>query len=235
MMGGDEAVAQFFSNWAMYRAVIDHDCMDHRRIYSHVGTILQEREQPFTLVDLGCGDAAGIASALGDTAIDLFVGVDSAAPALEFARATLASVAHRVELLEQDLCATVRSDRSFDVVVMAFALHHFQSEDKRAILHDIAQRLPDGGELLLIDLVRQPGQSREEYLECYLEYVDTWPLDEKIVAAIGEHVTGFDFPEEVATQPRWAIEAGFSDVSEFYAGGPDRQGNQTQRGWRMRV
>lgn len=235
MTSNDDAVARFFSNWAMYRAVIDNDCMDHRQIYSNVSEILRERDQPFTLVDLGCGDAAGIAPALNDTAITRFVGVDNAEPALDFAQETFSGAPYDVELLAEDLTAAIRTDRTFDVVVMAFALHHFQPEAKRAILHDIAGRLNAGGELLLIDLVRQPGQSRAEYLSCYLEYVHSWPLDEQVIAAICDHVTGFDFPEEVATQPHWALEGGFSAVDEFYLGAADLRGNPTQRGWRMRV
>lgn len=238
-MNDDDAVARFFSNWAMYRAVIDNDCMDHQRIYSAVGRILRERTAPFTLVDLGCGDAAGVAPALRNTAIARFVGVDNAAPALEFAQATLTDATFEVELVEQDLTAAVRAGHSggaegtYDVVVMAFALHHFQSEEKQSLLSDIRSRLNPGGELLLIDLVRQVGQSRDEYLEAYLEHVRSWPLTDETITAIIDHVDGFDFPEEVDTQPQWALACGYSDVEEFYAGGRDLRGNDTQRGWRL--
>lgn len=234
-MPEDDAVARFFSNWAMYRAVIDNDCMDHRRIYSGVGEILRERSEPFTLVDLGCGDAAGVATAVHDTTITRFVGVDSAAPALGFARETFADAAFDVELVEQDLTDAVRTERTYDVVVMAFALHHFQAPEKREILADIRQRLNPGGELLLIDLVRQPEQSRNEYLDAYVEYVRSWPLPEQTIASICDHVTGFDYPEQLSDQPQWALSAGYTGVEEFYAGGRDLRGNDTQRGWRMRA
>lgn len=226
-------VARFFANWSMYRAVIENDCMDHARIYREVGALLRERRRAFTLMDLGCGDAAGVGPSLRGTAITRFVGVDNAAPALEFARGTLADAAFEVELVEQNLTEAVRSDRTYDVVVMAFALHHFQSAEKRGIIADIRRRLQPGGELVLIDLVRQPGQSRQDYLEDYIEYVRSWPLAEETIGAIIDHVTGFDFPEDVDAQPRWALEAGYADVVEFYAGGADLRGHDTQRGWRF--
>lgn len=235
MMAEDDAVARFFSNWAMYRAVIESDSMDHRRIYNAVGAILRERAEPFTLVDLGCGDAAGVAPALAGTSIERFVGIDSAGPALEFAGETFATAPFEVELVEQDLIDAVKVEATYDVVVMAFALHHFQPEAKFQILADIRQRLAPGGELLLIDLVRQPGQARSEYLEAYVEYVHTWPLASTTVEAIVDHVTGFDFPEDVDVQPQWATTIGYSGVEQFYSGGRDLAGNDTQRGWRLRT
>lgn len=235
MTAEDDAVARFFSNWAMYRAVIDSDSMDHHRIYTEVGGILRRRREPFTLMDLGCGDAAGVAVAVRDTAIAKFTGVDNAAPALALAGETFTGVDFEVALVEQGLETAVRDDHTADVVVMAFALHHFQSPEKREILASIRQRLNPGGELLLIDLVRQPGQSRAEYLEAYLDYVRTWPLPDHIVTAISDHVTGFDFPEEVGTQPQWGLAAGYASVEEFYSGGRDLRGNDTQRGWRLRA
>lgn len=223
-----DPVAMFFSNWATYRAVIEHDCMEHLEIYAAVGEILQQRRQPFTMLDLGCGDAAGVSPALSGTAISRYTGVDNAGPALQFARQTLGDPGFEVELLEQDLSLALRDCRTYDVVIMAFALHHFGSEDKQRILADIHSALNPGGELLLIDVVRRSGQSREDYLAAYTDYVRTWPLSGEIIDAIITHVHGFDYPEEVATQPSWALDLGYSAVEQFYAGGED-----TQRGWRL--
>lgn len=226
----DDPVARFFSNWAVYRAVIDNDCMEHRAIYTEVGRILGARTEPFTMLDLGCGDAAGVAPALNATAVARYTGVDNAGPALEFAAETLNGAAFEVELLERDLWQSLRDGQTYDVVLMAFALHHFGSDEKRQILADIHRTLAPGGELLLIDLVRHEGQPRAEYLEAYADYVHTWPLTPETIEAIIAHVLGFDFPEQVGTQPSWALELGYSGVEQFYEGG-----NGTQRGWRMRA
>lgn len=227
-MSSSDPVAEFFSNWGVYRAVIEHDCMEHRDIYAAVGRILRGRGEPFTVLDLGCGDSVGIAPALAGAPVARYTGVDSAAAALAFAGQTLRDSAFEVELIEQDLAETIRRDRTYDVVVMAFALHHFDSARKRRILAEIRHRLNDGGELILIDLVRQPGQSRDQYLDDYEAYVRDWPLASDTIEAIVGHVRGFDHPEQVDVQPRWAGELGYAQTIEFYSGG-----SGTQRGWRM--
>ncbi len=61
-------MTDFFSSWEVYRAVIDNDCMEHSLIYPLIGEILRERTEPFTVLDLGCGDAAGTGPAMVGTA-----------------------------------------------------------------------------------------------------------------------------------------------------------------------
>lgn len=224
----DDPVAQFFSDWRTYRAVIEADCMEHQQIYQDVGQILAERSEPFSVLDLGCGDAAGVASALGRAPVAHYTGVDCAGPALELAAATLEGADFTVELVEKDLADAVTDPAQFDVVLMAFALHHFQSAQKRRIISDVRERLKPGGELLLIDVVRRTGQSREDYLDAYEAYVREWPVSSEAVEAIIAHVRGYDFPEEESCQPAWAGDVGFSGSEQFYAGGAG-----TQRGWRL--
>lgn len=230
-MTTDASVTDFFSAWEVYRAVIDNDCMEHRRIYPLVGEILQERTQPFTVLDLGCGDAAGTGPAMVGTAAARYVGVDSAAPALDFAARTLHGTQVLVDLRVQDMLEMVSSaDEQFDVILASFALHHFPTEQKREFLRSARDRLAPGGEMLLVDVVRRDGETREAYLGRYETMVRTWPMDSSNQDRIIAHVTSFDFPEEVSTLAQWAPELGYAEAIEFYRGGSD-----TQAGWRLQT
>lgn len=229
-MSTDTAVADFFDNWAVYRAVIDNDCMEHGRIYAAVAQVLSDRTAPFTVLDLGCGDAAGIAPVLADLPLAGYVGIDIAPAALDFAREMLAPMGDRVELQVCDMLDHLEgTDECFDVILASFALHHFAARsDKRRFLSIALGRLRAGGELILIDVVRRDGESRETYLERYSGLVGTWPLADDIRTRIRSHVSGYDFPEEVSVMAGIAGEAGFSGVTEFYRGG-----SQTQAAWRL--
>ncbi len=226
-MPAEPEVAEFFSTWSTYRAVIEHDCMEHTVVYSAVREVLAARQNPFRLLDLGCGDAAGIKPALVGSAVATYVGVDCAAPALDAARAVLADVSFSVDLRVADFMSFVaETDETFDVVVACFALHHFQANEKREFLRAVQRILAVGGELLLIDVVRLPGETRAEYLDRYAAFVADWPVGAARRASIMEHVSGFDFPEAVDVEPVWARDAGFAQVNEFYRGARD-----TQCGW----
>lgn len=226
----DTAVADFFSNWAVYRAVIDNDCMEHRDIFAAVAQILADRAEPFTVLDLGCGDSAGIAPVLVDFPLARYVGVDCAAPALDFAREMLAPLADRVELRVADMMGYLSAnDEGFDVILASFALHHFADEaDKLQFLRVALERLRPGGEVILIDVVRRDAETRGEYIDRYADYVRTWPLADDTRRRICEHVSGCDYPEEVSRMARIAGESGFGTVTEFYRGGHD-----TQAAWRL--
>lgn len=222
-------MTDFFSNWEVYRAVIDNDCMEHSVIYPLVGEILAERDRPFSVLDLGCGDAAGTAAAMAGTRAARYVGVDSAAPALEFAAQTLQGSGLDVDLRVQDMLEMIAStDERFDVILAAFALHHFDSADKQDFLRIARDRLTPGGEVLLVDVVRRDGEKRPEYLARYAQMVRTWPMDAAVQDRIVAHVTSFDFPEQVSTLEGWAPGLGYAPVAEFYRGGSD-----TQAGWRL--
>jgi cyclopropane fatty-acyl-phospholipid synthase-like methyltransferase len=120
------------------------------------------------------------------------------------------------------------TDERFDVILAAFALHHFDSADKQDFLRIARDRLTPGGEVLLVDVVRRDGEKRPEYLARYAQMVRTWPMDAAVQDRIVAHVTSFDFPEQVSTLEGWAPGLGYAPVAEFYRGGSD-----TQAGWRL--
>lgn len=228
-MTAQTAVADFFSSWDVYRAVIDNNCMEHVEIYSAIAPILARRSEPFTVLDLGCGDAAGMAPLLTNLSQASYVGVDCAAPALDHARKLLMPASDRCTLHVADMTEYLdTTDEAFDVILVSFALHHLVGAAKRAFLQAARLRLAPSGELLLVDVVRRDGETREQYLDRYAGLVAQWPVGGDRRRRIIEHVAGNDFPEEVSEMPAVARSAGFGTVEQFYSGGHD-----TQAGWRL--
>lgn len=223
-----DPVADFFSGWSTYRAVIESDSMEHTTVYAGVHEILAERLEGFTLLDLGCGDSAGTASALPGTRIRRYVGVDVAEPALGFASASLAGFDFEVDLQVGDALDTLNSTpEKYDIVLAAFVLHHLDSSSKRRAIDRARQVLHPGGELILIDVVRLDGESRDDYLDRFDGIVQTWQVSDDVRTGVVAHARGYDFPEEISTEESWLTELGFSRVEEFYRGAAN-----TQVGWR---
>lgn len=228
-MASLQPVADFFSSWENYRAVIDSNAMEHRQIYAAIHRVLLERRRPFTLLDLGCGDAAGIGPALVGTTVRRYVGVDIAAPALALARVQLVDLPIEIDLRVSDLTESPHeAGERFDVVLSCFAVHHLHSDAKQDLLADVHACLNPGGELILVDLVRADASTREDFLELQDARIRSWPIGPDLQERTVLHANGFDFPEEVSTQPHWARQIGYRKVVEFYRGG-----DGTQAGWRM--
>lgn len=61
-------------------------------------------------------------------------------------------------------------DTPVDVIFSGFALHHLAVEDKARFFALTRNALKPGGALLLTDVMREPGQSCEDYLNAFLDY-----------------------------------------------------------------
>jgi SAM-dependent methyltransferase len=224
-------VNDFFSNWQVYQTVLETNSMEHRQIFAAVADILKERTTPFTLLDLGCGDATAIAPLLRDLPLQGYVGVDCTAPVLELARTNLGSLGDRARFEVGDLLEYLETSHGcVDLILVSFALHHLANPaHKRRFLELAYSHLNPGGELILVDIVRRPGQSREQYVERYgREVVPTWPIPPRMQAQILDHVRANDWPEEADCLPDWGRELGYAAVVPFFAGVHD-----TERGWRF--
>lgn len=108
-----------------------------------------------------------------------------------------------------------------DVIFSGFAVHHLDPAEKEALLRACKARLRPGGLFIMVDVLREDGQSREQYLECYLGSMrQQWTavIPEQLEEAC-RHVAEFDFPETLFTLTRMASDAGFgaTQVVERYA------------------
>ncbi len=205
----------FRESWAFYRKLVTHDLMSHRGIAAALRRYVQEqRAAPFDLWDLGCGDATGVIALFEGTPLRSYTGVDAAPPALVLAREQLAGAPFAVTLVEADFpMFLMQADPgTTDLIWIGFSLHHFHPDAKRAILADALRALRPGGALLVSDISRRSGESREAYLAAFLAQARArWsvvtPAEHERIEA---HIVACDFPETPEGLLALARQAGFA-------------------------
>ena len=208
-----EQAKLFFDRWHVYQQVVADDYMSHRGIHAAIRKFVTGKmAKPYMLLDLGCGDASAIAETFSGTGLQSYTGVDVSPAALEQAAINLATAPFGVRLVEGDLAGYAAGTACFDVVLAGFSLHHLYPEEKRAFFRRIRDMLKAPGYLLLYDVFRRPGESREEYMQAYCSNcAEHWSgLPHDGLANLIEHIKACDFPETYAALANMASEAGFT-------------------------
>ena len=212
----DDQTALFRKSWTLYDAITERNYMFHRELYAQVLEMLRgyHERREYSMLDLGCGNARFMAPCLLEVPPVMYQGVDLSAVALEEARAHLSEMPG-VSFQEADLLeAVVRHAGRFDVIFSGFAVHHLDSAAKQRLFYASAMRLRPGGSLMLVDLVREVGQTREAFLEGYLKMMRTrWTevLPEQLEEACA-HVATYDFPETLVELRNMARVAGLTHM-----------------------
>ena len=87
----DTAALEIFRHqWQLYRKFLTHDYLSNAGAYVELHRLLtDELARPYDFLDLACGDASGIVTALRGTPIAHYCGIDLAPPALELAEIVL--------------------------------------------------------------------------------------------------------------------------------------------------
>ena len=210
-----EGSADVFVEWNLYDRVNSSDGMCHRAIEAAVRTFALGRwQKPWRLLDLGCGDAAGIPAMFPGATLAHYTGVDASKGALDSARRRLAGAPFDVTLVHDDFLhyLVAALSASSDLVLVGYALHHLPS-GKEAFLRECRRVLAPGGWLLLADVFRRKGESREAWCDAYVgECVPTWPgLLPGDAEQIATHLRAFDHPETPEVFSTLLRAAGFAD------------------------
>jgi cyclopropane fatty-acyl-phospholipid synthase-like methyltransferase len=211
-----ETTAFFTRTWSVYDQITEHNYMSHREIYAKVAGLLKQRKdfRQYRLLDLGCGNARFLAPVLMQFPPALYQGVDMSETALEEARTYLAGLSCPVILTHGDLLEAVETtDSKWDVIFTGFALHHLTHDEKARFFQAAGRCLSDSGWLLMVDVMREENQSREDYLEGYLRDMrERWtqiPPDQLETAC--EHVATYDYPEYLSTLKEMAKASGLNN------------------------
>ncbi|MCC9654552.1 class I SAM-dependent methyltransferase [Rhodopirellula halodulae] len=146
-----------------------------------------------------------------------FDGVDPSPAMLQLAKQTLGPLVSRVSLHEGKV--DVAPDGPFDAATCILTMHFADLEERRRMLSSIRERLKPNAPFVVVHLsFAQSGGARSVWLSRYAAYVTSSGVDPAKAAgareAIDSHLTILD-PEQDESLLR---EAGFSDVSLFYAG-----------------
>lgn len=213
-MTSAESTTIFTRSWSLYDLITVHNYMFHNEIYAGVARLLSLRNDAgrYRLLDLGCGNTRYLAPCLRQFPPALYEGVDLSEAALAEARGYLADLPGcRVALMHGDLLAAVEATgKTWDVIFTGFAVHHLTTADKARFFQAVGRCLAEQGWLILVDVVREENQSREDYLQGYLKCMrDTWtevPPDQLEEACT--HVHDHDYPEYFSTLQAMATAAG---------------------------
>jgi len=210
----EAAIRDFFDQVKIYDVLVDNDYMAHSGIHRALREYLSIRNQPFSMIDLGCGDASQIATTLKGLPVRQYVGIDLSPVALVQARENMSWSAVNASLVESDLVAFLESAETepVDVIVAGFAAHHLNRPDKRRLLQLCLNNLKQGGALCYYDVFRRQGETREAYLEAYFSNLDrAWTaLTAEERNQVREHILASDRPETYTAIAALASEAGFT-------------------------
>ncbi|MGM3305344.1 class I SAM-dependent methyltransferase [Anabaena sp. WFMT] len=214
----------FNEQWQLYQKVLNKNYMGHHEIYVVLHELLLNYfQKPFTMLDIGCGDASFTSQALLNTQIAEYTGIDLSNPALKGAEKNLAVTKCKTNFIKGD-CWELTSElaknkeNKFNVILISFALHHLQIEEKDNLIKQVKKLLIPGGIFILIDIVRKEEESRDNYVKRYLENVEKyWSLlTPQEYSMVENHMSSSDFPETQQTLQTISEKYGFSDFKCVY-------------------
>ena len=144
-----------------------------------------------------------------------FVGVDPSAAMLDIARQTAAPFLDRIELLEGFVADAPAGP--FDGATCLLTLHFLDAEERLKTLKQIRNRLKPGAALVVAHHSRLDGDNLERWLARSIAFGDRAGLDPARAATsaamMAERLPLLTIAEDEAL----LAEAGFTDVSMFYA------------------
>ena len=204
----------FVDTWSVYKKIVGNNYMFHREIYGDVQKLLPSTETtPFSLLDLGCGDASQMAPILRGRPLKRYCGVDLSDVALQLARQNLDGITATVDLVCDDMLGYLEETEGLsDVIFSSFALHHLTTPDKQRFLNASHRRLSPGGRLILIDVMRDETQPLADYLDHYCGTMEReWTgLSAEELRFATTHVRDCDLPDTLDQLETLSRKAGFN-------------------------
>jgi len=215
---------QILASWVVNagvwtRAVRRGEILSRVRVTN--GAVLQAIADcaPATLLDLGCGDAIHLANIAMVLPISRYDGVDLSPVALQLAEQNLQGLNCPVNLHTGDMLSFLESDESkYDVIFTSYAFHHLNKPEMMRFLGAAFHHLRPGGQLALVDVIRQQGQSLADYLDAFCEDMRRQWLNlspEELDHAI-RHVRDCDQPPALEELREIALQAGLDDFRAIY-------------------
>jgi SAM-dependent methyltransferase len=210
----------FVAQQAVYRRVIEADYMSHRALFGLLHDLLKARSASFSLLDLACGDAACSTRALRGTNVSDYTAVDLSEPALAVASGNARSLGCATQVVHQDFQEYVNAvSRLWKIVFIGFSLHHQDGKAKVAFAPRIRRVLSAAGEWIFFEPMLHGSETCEEFLDRWKASLEQdWrEFTPKEKATVWEHVSQYDFPENLETFERIVLEGGFRRFEHLYS------------------
>ena len=210
----------FVAQQAIYRRVVEADYMSHCAFFGLLHDLLKAKSASFSLLDLACGDAACSVGALRGTNVSDYTAVDLSEPALSVASGNARSLGCATQVVHQDFQEYVNAvSRLWDIVFIGFSFHHLDGKAKAAFAPRIRRVLGVDGEWIFFEPMLHGSETREEFLDRWKASLEQdWrEFTPKEKATIWEHVSQYDFPENLETFERIVLEGGFRRFQHLYS------------------
>jgi SAM-dependent methyltransferase len=206
----------FFQVWDTYAKVVAANYMFHKELTEGIAAALDTRYagRPFSVLDLGCGDAATFAPLLERRALQSYTGVDLSEAALALAASNLKRLACPVVLKHADFTSALAEASSVDAIHISFALHHLSTQEKAEFFGHAAKKLKVGGLLLLVDVAREEGEPLADYHQAYCDWLRGAfvGLTSEEMDRMCDHIRENDFPEPYSLLRAQAEAAGLREL-----------------------
>jgi hypothetical protein len=215
------ALTQFQDQWATYRKIVEADFLAHRRLGRILRDTLNETfTAPFSFLDIACGDAFMMKSALHGTKVRHYHGIDLSQAALELAAGNLAALPCVIDLDHRDFVeAMLRRPEHADVAWCSLSIHHLATDHKLRLMRAIHGAVGGRGMFLLYEPTCQANEDRAAFLDRFQRINKAlWNV---LMPAewdqIWTHVTTSDFPETASVWCELGRAAGFRKTREVFA------------------
>jgi SAM-dependent methyltransferase len=211
----NDETSLFRHSWSLYDALAEMNYMHHQEIYACVAELMRDIHQrgPWTIMDLGCGNARFLAPCLISTTPEHYIGIDLSPPALEEAHARFLAELPSCTLHCANMLTFMETSPPLaDVVFSSFAVHHLSLDEKKRLFLACAKALRPNGLISLVDVAREEDQDRQSYLASYIGAMRSqWIcISDSDLDAACAHVQDFDYPETLSTLRSMAKEAGLN-------------------------
>ncbi len=186
--------------------------------------ISDEMQNPFSFLDLACGDAYYSSRVLNGSKAIKYVGIDISDQALSFAKDNFKGSQISADFIEADFVKFPEFlDSEPDVIWVGFSVHHLDSSQKLEFMKDIREVLAHGGLFMLYEPILIDGEDLKQY---YVRFKNTFDkywkgLDSEESEYLLEHVRETEKPETTQDWIALGKEAGFGNSEKVFS---DRTG-----------
>lgn len=200
-----------------YQKLIDEDALAHSSVEKILRATFTSLARPFTVLDIGCGDAQQMKRALLGSKVHRYYGIDVSETALKLAAQHLKNASFEVRLEQGRMLQLLSRPRDrVDATWCGLSIHHLKTSAKAQLFARLRSLTRE------FVLIYEPTCLDEENRPAYLERFrrinrEQWGyLTREEWIGIENHVAANDFPETAEAWRRLGYEAGFCTVTELF-------------------
>ena len=188
--------------------------------------LIPPRDEPFTVVELACGEgllAHAILERFGQARV---LGLDGSPPMLQRAATNLERFGERFQTQQFELAAGDwrMAIRNVHALVSSLTIHHLDSAGKQQLFHDVYRMLAPGGVFVIADIVQPTTQrgvavAAQAWDDAVRQRAHALGDDEHAFAYFQQSHWNYyrypdpgDTPSPLWDQLQWLAQAGFADV-----------------------